>query len=195
MLVDGEPVHSCIFPAYRAADRAVTTVAGLGTPEDLHEMQRKFVDAAGFQCGFCTAGMIVTTSTFTPEQLADLPQNLKGNLCRCTGYRGIRDALAGKVNVDADAIDSDDKVFGRSLPAPAGPRIVTGTEQYTLDVAIDGLLHVSVLPQPACARAHHGDRLHGGRVDARRGGSTDASGQPAGAVLHRQAHVAARRPR
>jgi CO/xanthine dehydrogenase Mo-binding subunit/aerobic-type carbon monoxide dehydrogenase small subunit (CoxS/CutS family) len=148
VLIDGEPVHSCIFPAYRAADHDVTTVAGLGTPEELHELQRKFVDAAGFQCGFCTAGMIVTTSTFTDEQLADLPQNLKGNLCRCTGYRGIRDALAGKVNVDADAFDSDDKVFGRSLPAPAGPRVVTGTENYTLDVAIDGLLHMSVLPSP-----------------------------------------------
>ncbi|MDT5337356.1 MAG: hypothetical protein QOD90_2861, partial [Mycobacterium sp.] len=71
-----------------------------------------------------------------------------GNLCRCTGYRGIRDALVGKVNVDSDAIDSDDKVFGRSLPAPAGPAIVTGTEKYTLDVAIDGLLHMSVLPSP-----------------------------------------------
>jgi len=148
VLVDGEPVHSCIFPAYRVADRDVTTVAGLGKPDGLHEMQRKFIDAAGFQCGFCTAGMIVTTSTFTDEQVADLPQNLKGNLCRCTGYRGIRDALVGKVNVDSDAIDSDDKVFGRSLPAPAGPAIVTGTEKYTLDVAIDGLLHMSVLPSP-----------------------------------------------
>jgi len=148
VLVDGEPVHSCIFPAYRAADHDVTTVAGLGTPDDLHEVQRKFVDAQGFQCGFCTAGMIVTSSTFTDDQLADLPQNLKGNLCRCTGYRGIRDALAGKINVDADAVDSDDKVFGRSLPAPAGPRIVTGTEEYTLDVAVDRLLHVSVLPSP-----------------------------------------------
>jgi len=148
VLVDGEPVHSCVFPAYRAADRDVTTVAGLGTPDDLHPVQRKFLAAAGFQCGFCTAGMIVTTSTFTDEQLTDLPQNLKGNLCRCTGYRGIRDALAGKVNVDEDAIDSDDKVFGRSLPAPAGPRVVTGTEPYTMDVAIDGLLHMSVLPSP-----------------------------------------------
>ena len=89
VLVDGEAVHSCIFPAYRAENRSVTTVSGLGTPDDRHPLQQQFIDAAGFQCGFCTAGMIVTTSTFTAEQFAELPQNLKGNLCRCTGYRSI----------------------------------------------------------------------------------------------------------
>ncbi|MET0798243.1 MAG: 2Fe-2S iron-sulfur cluster-binding protein, partial [Rhodococcus sp. (in: high G+C Gram-positive bacteria)] len=100
VLVDGEPVHSCIFPAYRAADRSVTTVAGLGTPDDLHPVQRRFVEAAGFQCGFCTAGMVTTATTLTPEQMSDLPEHLKGNLCRCTGYRAITDALTGVVNID-----------------------------------------------------------------------------------------------
>ena len=89
VLVDGEPTHSCVYPAYRAEGRAVTTVAGLGTPDDLHPLQQQFLDAAGFQCGFCTAGMIVTASTFSDEQRGDLKQNLKGNLCRCSGYRGI----------------------------------------------------------------------------------------------------------
>ena len=73
----------------RAADREVTTVSGLGTVEDLHPMQQAFVDNFGFQCGFCTAGMIVTASTLRPEQLEDLPRVMKGNLCRCTGYRSI----------------------------------------------------------------------------------------------------------
>jgi CO/xanthine dehydrogenase Mo-binding subunit/aerobic-type carbon monoxide dehydrogenase small subunit (CoxS/CutS family) len=145
VLVDGDPIHSCVFPAYRADERAITTVAGLGTPDELHDLQRRFVDAAGFQCGFCTAGMIVTASTFSPEQHADLAENLKGNLCRCSGYRGIRDALAGKVNV---VHDSEGPAFGRSLPAPAGPRIVTGTEPYTLDVVVPGLTHIAVLQSP-----------------------------------------------
>jgi putative selenate reductase molybdopterin-binding subunit len=145
VLVDDEPVHSCVFPAYRAEDRSITTVAGLGTPEDPHPMQRQFMDAAGFQCGFCTAGMILTASTFTDEQRADPAQNLKGNLCRCTGYRSISDALSGKLNVDRSA---DGPACGRSLPAPAGPRIVTGTERYTLDVNIGGLTHISVLGSP-----------------------------------------------
>ncbi|CAN5335668.1 molybdopterin-dependent oxidoreductase [soil metagenome] len=143
VLVDGAAVHSCIFPAFRADGHDVTTVAGLGTPADLHPVQRQFVEAAGFQCGFCTAGMVTTTSTFTPEQLADLPRNLKGNLCRCTGYRAITDALAGKGNTEKPAQSAD---VGRSIAAPAGLRVVTGTEQYTMDFAPVGLLHLAVLP-------------------------------------------------
>lgn len=142
VLVDGAPVHSCIYPAFRAKGREVTTVAGLGTPERPHPLQRQFVDAAGFQCGFCTAGMITTTSTLTAGQLADLPQNLKGNLCRCTGYRAITDALAGAVNTKKAGGAGD------SVGAPAGLRVVTGTEQYTMDHAVAGLLHLAVLRSP-----------------------------------------------
>ncbi len=143
VLVDGVPVHSCVYPAFRAAGHDVTTVAGLGTPEDLHPVQRRFVEAAGFQCGFCTAGMVTTASTFTDEQLADLPQNLKGNLCRCTGYRAITDALAGTVNTEKSG------AAGRSIGAPAGVRVVTGTEQYTMDHTPEGgLLHIAVLKSP-----------------------------------------------
>lgn len=144
VLVDGAAVHSCVFPAFRAAGRPVTTVSGLGTPDDLHPVQRRFVEAAGFQCGFCTAGMVTTASTFTPEQVADLPEHLKGNLCRCTGYRAITDALAGVVNIDK----SDVHDAGRSIGAPAGVRVVTGTEEYTMDDAPAGLLHMAVLPSP-----------------------------------------------
>ncbi len=145
VLVDGAAVHSCVFPAYRAAGRDVTTVAGLGTPDDLHPMQRRFVEAAGFQCGFCTAGMVTTASTFSEGHLDDLPQHLKGNLCRCTGYRAIGDALAARTNVEKSEGAAD---AGRSIGAPAGLRVVTGTEQYTMDFMPDGLLHMSVLRSP-----------------------------------------------
>jgi putative selenate reductase molybdopterin-binding subunit len=93
VLVDGTPVHSCIYPAYRAEGREVTTATGIGGPEDLAPLQQRFIDAAGFQCGFCTPGMIVTASTIQDHQLHDLPRLLKGNLCRCTGYRAIDDAI------------------------------------------------------------------------------------------------------
>ncbi|BBX31700.1 aldehyde oxidase and xanthine dehydrogenase [Mycolicibacterium mageritense DSM 44476 = CIP 104973] len=144
VLVDGTAVHSCVYPAFRADGHTVTTVAGLGTPDDLHPVQRRFVDAAGFQCGFCTAGMVTTASTFTEDQLADLPQQLKGNLCRCTGYRAIGDALSGVTNIEK----SDGRDAGRSIGAPAAMRVVTGTEEYTMDDEPAGLLHMAVLPSP-----------------------------------------------
>lgn len=142
VLLDGSPVQSCVIPAFRAAGRQVTTVAGLGTPEDLHPVQRRFLEAAGFQCGYCTAGMITTASTLTAAQVDDLPRHLKGNLCRCTGYRAITDAVAGSVNIE--------KSGGArcSIGAPASLRVVTGTEQFTMDSTPAGLLHLAVLSSP-----------------------------------------------
>src|ERR1700712_4654178 len=79
VLVDGVPVHSCVYPAHRIEGRAVTTVAGLGRPGELSDVQQRFVDAAGFQCGFCTAGMIVTASSAEVREAddADLPRLFK----------------------------------------------------------------------------------------------------------------------
>ncbi|HSP51735.1 MAG TPA: 2Fe-2S iron-sulfur cluster-binding protein, partial [Cryobacterium sp.] len=150
VLVDDTPVHSCIYPAFRAEGTQVTTVAGLGLPGDLAPIQQRFVDAAGFQCGFCTAGMIVTASTLTETDLHDLPRLLKGNLCRCTGYRAIADAIRGThtpVNGLGPVIPTGPRpgTVGTSLGAPAGERVVSGQEPYTLDVSVPGLLHLSVL--------------------------------------------------
>lgn len=145
VLLDGAAVQSCIVPAYRAEGREVTTVAGLGTPDDLHPMQQRFVDAAGFQCGFCTAGMIVTAAALTDEQTEDLDTSLKGNLCRCTGYRAITDAVTGVRTIEKS---TEGPACGRSVAAPASARVVTGTEPYMLDVAMPGLLHLSVLGSP-----------------------------------------------
>ncbi len=143
VLLDGEPVPSCVYPALRAQGRSVTTAAGLGTPDDLHPVQRRFVDAGGFQCGFCTPGMVVTASVLGDPDPGEPAQALKGNLCRCTGYRSIEDALRGVVNTEKGGA-----TCGRSSPAPAGPRIVTGAERYTLDEPPAGLLHVAVLRSP-----------------------------------------------
>jgi CO/xanthine dehydrogenase Mo-binding subunit/aerobic-type carbon monoxide dehydrogenase small subunit (CoxS/CutS family) len=149
--LDGQPVHSCLIPAFRAEGRAVTTVEGLGT-DALHPMQRAFLDAQGFQCGFCTAGMVMTAAVLDQGQRRDLPNALKGNLCRCTGYRAIEDAIVGICHVEADAAGAG---IGRSLPAPAGPAIVTGQVRYTMDVAPDGalagLLHMKLLRSPHAA--------------------------------------------
>src|SRR5437763_5169220 len=93
--LDGAPVHSCLLPAFRAEGRQVTTIEGLAGDGALHPMQQAFIDAQGFQCGFCTAGMIMTAANLSEENREDLPRALKGNLCRCTGYRAIEDAIHG----------------------------------------------------------------------------------------------------
>ena len=138
--VDGVPVHSCLYPAVRAADREVTTVEGLADAEGLHPAQRRFLAAQGFQCGFCTAGFVMTAAaldgTIEPERA------LKGNLCRCTGYRAIADALRGVASAGADG------TVGSDLGAPAGPDIVTGRARYTFDVDVPGLLHMKIARSP-----------------------------------------------
>ena len=143
VLLDGGPVHSCIYPAHRLEGSSVTTVSGLGTVEHPHPVQQAFVDAGGFQCGFCTAGMVVTASAISTTD--DLPRLLKGNLCRCTGYRAIGDAICGVHNTEQAGAG---EAAGRSIAPPAALRVVTGTEPYTLDFTTTALLHVAVLGSP-----------------------------------------------
>ncbi|MFI5750220.1 molybdopterin-dependent oxidoreductase [Streptomyces sp. NPDC051644] len=143
--VDGKPVHSCLYPAVRAGGRSVTTVEGLATDGELHPVQQKFLDAQGFQCGFCTAGYLMTTAALDDEQLGDLPRAFKGNLCRCTGYRAIEDAVRGVKHVEAPCAGA---AVGRNLPAPAGPEVVTGAARYTFDIDVPGLLHMKLLRSP-----------------------------------------------
>ena len=143
--LDGVPIHSCLMPAFRAAGREVTTIEGLAKDGALHPMQQAFLNAQAFQCGFCAAGMIMTAAALNEEQRADLPHALKGNLCRCTGYRSIRDAFAGVTEIEEDVAG---KACGASVPNPFAEGIVTGRARYTMDVAMEGLLHLKVLRSP-----------------------------------------------
>jgi putative selenate reductase molybdopterin-binding subunit len=146
VLLDGQPVHSCVTPAFRAEGREVTTIEGLAGPDGLHPIQRRFVAAQGFQCGFCTPGMVLTASSLNQAQLQDLATAMKGNLCRCTGYRAIADAIGGIRHTEAADAGTP---FGRSVPTPAGPAVVTGAVRYTLDEPPpSGLLHLKLLRSP-----------------------------------------------
>ena len=97
VLVDGELVCSCLVLAAQVDGHSVTTVEGLREGEELHQVQQAFVDAGAVQCGFCTPGLVVATAdllTRIPSPNDDeIREALSGNLCRCTGYAKIFDAV------------------------------------------------------------------------------------------------------
>jgi carbon-monoxide dehydrogenase small subunit len=97
VLLDGESVKSCTMLAPQADGAAVTTIEGLATGPEMHPVQRAFQDQHGLQCGFCTAGMVMATVSLLAEvpnpSERDVRLGLEGNLCRCTGYHNIVQAV------------------------------------------------------------------------------------------------------
>jgi len=97
VLVDGQPVNSCSYLAAQAEGRSVTTIEGIIDGERLSDIQAEMLDAGGVQCGFCTPGMIVSATALfarNPEPTTDeIRIGLSGNLCRCTGYARILEAM------------------------------------------------------------------------------------------------------
>ncbi|WP_292831579.1 molybdopterin cofactor-binding domain-containing protein [Microbacterium sp.] len=141
VLLDGVPVHSCLIPAVRVDGRDITTAAGLAPGDELHPVQEALAAGFGFQCGFCTPGMSVTASTLCAADLSDpdaLDRRMKGNLCRCTGYRPIREAILGAVREAgrpaARGAERDAETVGQSVRPEAARRIVQGREPFTFDL-------------------------------------------------------------
>jgi carbon-monoxide dehydrogenase small subunit len=97
VLLDGEPVRACLLFAVQCEGWAITTIEGLSSGEELHPLQRAFVEHFGLQCGFCTPGFIMLAAGALergPDQDEDeLVEMLSSNLCRCTGYRSILAAV------------------------------------------------------------------------------------------------------
>ena len=98
VLFDGLPVRACLMLAVQAEGHEIATVESLASgPDDLHPLQEAFRDAHGLQCGFCTAGILMTMLPFLEENPdpseEDVRHALSGNICRCTGYQHIVDAV------------------------------------------------------------------------------------------------------
>jgi len=97
VLLDGKAVNSCITPALKAMDKEVLTIEGLGRPGKLHPIQEAFIELGAIQCGFCTPGMVLSTKALLDENPnpteEEVRVGLSGNLCRCTGYVKIVEAV------------------------------------------------------------------------------------------------------
>jgi carbon-monoxide dehydrogenase small subunit len=97
VLLDGSPVRSCLMFAVQTHGHEVTTIEGLGTIDHLSPIQEAFQEAHGVQCGFCTPGILTTVKSFLEQNAnpseAEIREAISGNLCRCTGYQHIVDAV------------------------------------------------------------------------------------------------------
>ena len=104
VLVDGRPVSSCCFLAADAAGAEVTTIEGLAEQPEFERLEEVFTRHAALQCGFCTPGMLLTVSALLRggelDSEEEITRSLAGNLCRCTGYRGILEAVAELAGVE-----------------------------------------------------------------------------------------------
>jgi carbon-monoxide dehydrogenase small subunit len=97
VLLDGEPVNSCLVLAAQADGREVTTIEGVAQGNELHPVQQAFVDLGAVQCGFCTPGMVLSAKALLDKKKRptehEIRSAISGNLCRCTGYQKIVDAV------------------------------------------------------------------------------------------------------
>ena len=107
VLLDGLSVDSCLLPAMKAHDREVTTIEGLAKGEELHPVQKAFLEVGAVQCGYCTPGMVLSTKALLDKKpkpsRTEIREALSGNICRCTGYVQIEKAvqLAAKKLTDS----------------------------------------------------------------------------------------------
>ncbi|MBI4526020.1 MAG: (2Fe-2S)-binding protein [Deltaproteobacteria bacterium] len=97
LLLNGRPVSSCTLPAFEASGREILTIEGLATNGKLHPLQEAFIEHGGFQCGFCTPGMILTAKVLLEEKPdpshEEIVHFMHGNICRCTGYKKIIESI------------------------------------------------------------------------------------------------------
>lgn len=151
VLVNGEPLVSCITPALRYDGAHITTIEGIATDKGLHKLQEKFVEKGAIQCGFCTPGMVITALDFVNNNpnptVEQIKMALSGNLCRCTGYKKIIEAVAEYANDNYKANHKEKqpatgKIVGIGRPYIEAAKKVQGNAQYADDYNIKDALHV-----------------------------------------------------
>ncbi len=166
VLLDGRAVRSCIYAARRADGKSVLTVEGLaaswGDPNELHPLQKAFIEHGAVQCGFCTPGLLMAAAALwnrtvasgaTPDE-EEIKKALARNACRCTGYASILRAVQSAVHeartgtplppLEMETMEPL-RVVGRSYPRPDAGAKVTGAAKFTDDYAFPGMLHGATL--------------------------------------------------
>ena len=163
VLLDGKPVNSCLTLALEAQGGRVETIEGLAAGGQLDPVQRAFVECGAIQCGFCTPGMVLRTKALLRANLRPQRQEIRaalaGNLCRCTGYCKIVQAvetasryLQGeepeKLELEPQKSSLDLSIVGKRLPKPDAPAKATGRAQYTDDLVLPGMIYGKLLLSP-----------------------------------------------
>ena len=122
VLIDGEPRRSCLMPVAYADGGEITTVEGLGAPEDLSTIQQAFIHHYAAQCGFCTSGMMLAAQAYIAgggsDSSASIQEALGGHVCRCTGYSKIIEAVAAAAR--GDELDVTETAVGKYTTMTTG---------------------------------------------------------------------------
>jgi aldehyde oxidoreductase len=156
VIVNGKAVRSCLQKVSKLDGAEVITVEGLGTPDNPHLIQEAFVLSGAIQCGFCTPGMIMAAKALldkNPDPGTDeIKKALEHNLCRCTGYAKIVDAvklagrfLRGETAPDAIRPDPDGPKIGVSHPRPSAMMKACGAAQFSADISLQNALELAVV--------------------------------------------------
>ncbi|MCC6448728.1 MAG: molybdopterin-dependent oxidoreductase, partial [Chitinophagaceae bacterium] len=147
VIADDEAVLSCISPVVKYDGAFIKTIESLSSNGELHKLQEKFVEKGAIQCGFCTPGMVMTALDFVsknpdPEK-KDIEEALSGNLCRCTGYKKIIEAVAEYANDRSDTREMSSSLHSVGVPQPyieAGKK-AAGKADYADDIKTKNALH------------------------------------------------------
>lgn len=151
VLMDDKPVLSCILPVVKCNNKRITTIEGLSDKNELDKIQKKFVEKGAIQCGFCTPGMVLTSYALLKENSnptkEEIKEALAGNLCRCTGYTKIIDAVCACSKDKEERKDSNSKfkVVGKPKPYIEAIKKVKGTADYADDIYTKNALHCRFL--------------------------------------------------
>ena len=156
VLVDGTPVVSCTYPAFKAQGKNVETIEGISTDEALHPLQQAFLDHGAIQCGFCTPGLIMTSKALLDEKRAagetvsdaDIKIALKDTYCRCTGYQSVINAIrqaSGQESPPYIPVTRAQGQIGNAIPNPDALSKLRGEAKFTDDYHFPGMLFARTL--------------------------------------------------